>query len=248
MASARAQAASRRSVAVAAPEAHDPEARAEALLGVGPATPGSPPRARPWRVRSAPPQATSRPASTRMAAVGLGHVLGRRSCGAPLARCAGWLATRRPRWKTSTARGRDPDVDALADELIGHAVVVAVDLDVVVDVDRGLLPGRVLVGRRGQRSQRRPVELPRTARAGDPASFLNGRSLSHASRSRDRGVRLGEAEERAVAQRGEDPALGDQDAGLDLRLVPGLARPGRDDRARRSGRPSPRRSRLRSGS
>jgi len=37
-------------------------------------------------------------------------------------------------------------IDLLFDELIGDAVVVAVDLDVVVDVDPGLLPVCIFIG------------------------------------------------------------------------------------------------------
>jgi hypothetical protein len=42
---------------------------------------------------------------------------------------------------------------------------MALDLDVVVDVDLGHLPGGVLVGPSRERSQRRPVELPKLAQA-----------------------------------------------------------------------------------
>jgi hypothetical protein len=60
--------------------------------------------------------------------------------------------------------GRGADVGALPDELIGDAVVVAPPLDVVVDVDLRLLPGRVLVRALRERLQRRPVELRKEAR------------------------------------------------------------------------------------
>ena len=43
-------------------------------------------------------------------------------------------------------RSADPDVGPFADEGIRDAVVVAVDLDVVVDADLGPLPGGELVG------------------------------------------------------------------------------------------------------
>ena len=49
--------------------------------------------------------------------------------------------------------------DLLAQEPVGHRVVMAVDLDVVVEPDGALLPLRVFVGRRGQRLQRRALEL-----------------------------------------------------------------------------------------
>ena len=43
-------------------------------------------------------------------------------------------------------------------------------------------------------------------------------------------VQLGEAEEAAIAQAGQDPALDDLDADFDFRLVPRFARPRRHDR------------------
>ena len=48
--------------------------------------------------------------------------------------------------------GGKPDLEFLALQLMGHAVVVIVDIDVVVDVDGGDLPLGVFVGflRQGQ--------------------------------------------------------------------------------------------------
>jgi hypothetical protein len=51
------------------------------------------------------------------------------------------------------------DVDLFVDEGVGDAVVVFFELDVVVDVDAGLLPDRKFVGLFGQRLQGRPVQL-----------------------------------------------------------------------------------------
>ena len=55
--------------------------------------------------------------------------------------------------------GAQAHLHPLADQLVGDAVAVAVDLDVVVDVDGGHLPGGELVGLRRQRPQRRSVDL-----------------------------------------------------------------------------------------
>jgi hypothetical protein len=80
-------------------------------------------------------------------------VVWRRSGG--LRRCA---ATRWLSWKISIVLSvARPDL--LAQEPVGHRVVVAVDLDVVVEPDGALLPLRIFVGRRGQRLQRRALEL-----------------------------------------------------------------------------------------
>jgi hypothetical protein len=118
-------------------------------------------------------------------------------------------------------RGRDADVAPLADELIGHAVPVAVDLDVVVDVDRGGLPDRVLVGLRGQGPQGRPIELGEQAETA-PRQLPKRARVEPREPLTDRLVRLRDREERAVAQGGEDPALDDQHALLRLRLVVSL--------------------------
>jgi hypothetical protein len=53
----------------------------------------------------------------------------------------------------------DPRPDLLAQEPVGHRIVVAVDLDMVVEPDRALLPLRVDVRGAGQRLQRRPLEV-----------------------------------------------------------------------------------------
>ena len=50
-------------------------------------------------------------------------------------------------------------LDDLTGQLVGNGVVVALDLDVVVDVDLGPAPGGELVALRGQGSQGRLVEL-----------------------------------------------------------------------------------------
>ena len=62
----------------------------------------------------------------------------------------------------------DPDLGPLADELVWDAVVVAVDLEVVVDADLGPLPGSELVGPGRQRLQCRPVDRVEDAA---PAAF-----------------------------------------------------------------------------
>jgi hypothetical protein len=64
--------------------------------------------------------------------------------------------------------GAQPDLDLLAHELVGHAVVVAQDLDVVVDRDPRPAPLGEVVRHRRQRLHRRALqpleELPARAR------------------------------------------------------------------------------------
>src|SRR5437762_430537 len=122
------------------------------------------------------------------------------------------------------------DVDALADQRVGDTVVVMVELDVVVDVDAdvGLPRGDVEAARR-QWPQRGTIEIlpERAARAVE----LRERPIVEPVEPRaDRLVRLAEAEEALVAERGEHPALDLLDRVLDFRLVAWPPHAGRDDR------------------
>src|SRR5947209_467556 len=53
----------------------------------------------------------------------------------------------------------DPRVDPLADQLVGHRVVMPVHLDVVVNIDLGGGPGGELIARWPQRAHRRAIAL-----------------------------------------------------------------------------------------
>ena len=117
--------------------------------------------------------------------------------------------------------GAHPDIELLAHQLVGHAVIVVVDLDVVVDVDSRLLPLRVSEALPGQRSQSRPLETleQRSARAWQ----LTERPIvQRTEKLPDRLVELGEREKLPVPQPRQDPSLHELHARLDLGLVPGL--------------------------
>ena len=123
-------------------------------------------------------------------------------------------------------------VDVLVHERVGDGVVVAVELDVVVDVDaRADLPVAVDEGLGGERPQRGLVQpLEELAAAGAVEPHRAGVEIRE--QLGDPGVEGGEGEEGLVAEAGEDPPLGDLDGDFDLRLVPGLRRPrGQDDGA-----------------
>src|SRR5579864_7608585 len=125
--------------------------------------------------------------------------------------------------------GAHPDIELLAHQLVGHAVVVAVDLDVVVDVDPRLLPLRVSEALPGQRSQSRPLETleERPARAWQLAE---GPVVQRDEKLPDRLVDLGEREKLPVPQPSQDPSLHELHARLDLGFVSGLAHPRRHHR------------------
>ncbi len=125
-------------------------------------------------------------------------------------------------------RRAEARLEQFTDQLVGHAVVVLGDLDVVVDRDPARLPLGQLVALRRQGLQGRPIELlVELAAAG--AEALHRPAVELTQLLPDRLVELDEAEKRLIAQGGQDPALGHQDGGLHLRLVAGLAHPGRDD-------------------
>jgi len=120
------------------------------------------------------------------------------------------------------------DLAVLTGELIGNAVVMAVDLEVVIDADLRHLPGGELVESIRKRLQRRPVQALEQA-ATASRQLLEGAVIEPGESFGDDRIRLGDREEGEVADAGQDPALGHQHPGLDLGLVSGLARAGGDD-------------------
>ena len=87
-----------------------------------------------------------------------------------------------------------------------HAVIVALEVDVIVDVDAGRGPLMELVALLRQRSQGRSVQLLK--QAGAPARALAKRPLIKLDEQLPDGlVEFGEAEELPMPQRGHDPAL-----------------------------------------
>ena len=97
-----------------------------------------------------------------------------------------------------------------------------VDLDVVIDPDAALLPFGVHVGLDRQRFEHRPVDIIEqhaSARAQMPRHTL----VECCDAVADRVVQLGDREEPAIAQLGDDPARGQQHGHLDLGFVARLA-------------------------
>jgi hypothetical protein len=177
---------------VAARQADDPQARAEALLGVRPAGehgPGG--RGSLGADRLGPPE-DARRAPVAVAPVGIGHVGPLRRVmaadrAAPMRGDAAALV------KDLDDGRRRPDVDASAVQRVWDTVVVAAELDVVVDVHaRVHLPLRDLEALGGQRLERGPVEFPperpaRAVEAGERAVVEPGEALA------DGGIPLGVA-------------------------------------------------------
>ena len=138
-------------------------------------------------------------------------------------------------------QGRVAHVQLLMHQGVGSAVIVALDLDVVIDVDARFLPfgERVAVG--WQAAQRRPVERlePGAAAA---LELAKSAGIEPVQQFRDRGVQIGQVEERAFAQDGQDPPFHQKHTRLGLRLVPGFAHARRNDSDAGNEPPSPDRS------
>jgi hypothetical protein len=86
----------------------------------------------------------------------------------------------------------------LADQGMGDGVIVTLDFDVIVEMDLGLLPGRVFVALHRQRPQHRFLDrledtLPTAV------ALLEGLGIQLDNERTDRIVERGQAEERHVA-------------------------------------------------
>ena len=114
--------------------------------------------------------------------------------------------------------GGQAHVELAPGQSVRDGVVVPVDLDVVVDVDPDLLPLGEHVALGGQRAKRRTVELLKQ-RAPRSRELAERAFVEPFQQPGDGGVELGQREERAVAKRGQDPALDDLHGHLHLRLV-----------------------------
>ena len=123
--------------------------------------------------------------------------------------------------------GGHPQVEALADELVGDGVELLVrSLDVVVDADGDLLPLGELIGVLGKGPKRRALELAeQVLPRGHLAAKGPGVQLVHLGR--DRLVQLGEREEPSVAKRRQHPPLDREHTCLGGRLVTRPAHPRR---------------------
>ena len=109
-------------------------------------------------------------------------------------------------------------------------VIVAVDLDVVVDVDARLAPVGV---DEALAPAAAAAPADRTARRASrreaPAVALHRPGIESREQLGDPGVQRGQGEEGLVPQPRENPAFGDLHGDFDLRFVAGFRRARRDD-------------------
>jgi hypothetical protein len=120
-------------------------------------------------------------------------------------------------------------VDVLVQERVGDGVVMAVELDVIVDVDAGAdLPVAVDEGLGRQRAERGLIEpLEELAAAGAVEPHRPGVEIGE--QLGDPRVERGEGEEGLVPEAREDPPLGDLDRDFDFRFIPRFRWAGRQD-------------------
>lgn len=121
--------------------------------------------------------------------------------------------------------GRQADIDLLPGEAVGHRVVMADHLDVIVDADPRHLPFGKLVAHRRQRSQGGPVQFGEGGLAA-ARQLLEGPGVEPQHEFGDGPVDLVQAEETLVTQPRQHPAFDQEHAAFDLGLVLRPARPG----------------------
>jgi len=121
-------------------------------------------------------------------------------------------------------------IQAGADQPVRHAVVVAFEFDVVVDVDLDALPAADDVPGGGQGLQGRGVQL---VKGTAPAAWqlLEWTMVEVDQQSGNGVIEFAQAEELAVAQARQDPAFDQEHGTFDLGLVPGVRRTGGQQRA-----------------
>ena len=113
-------------------------------------------------------------------------------------------------------------VDLLADQGVRHGVKEAGGLDVVVEIDPGEPPLGILVVVARQRSQGWPLDALEELAPADPET-AHDVGIHALHRAGDRGVALGEREERLPSQPAEDVGLGEAHPCLDLGFVARLS-------------------------
>ena len=113
-------------------------------------------------------------------------------------------------------------------ELVRDTIVVAVDLDMVIDVDPCPLPFGIFVGLQRKGFEGRLVERIEEGFSRG-VEFLELAVIELFQGLEDGLVELVDAEEVVVSESGQDPALSHEDGGFHFSFVPGTPHPGRDD-------------------
>ncbi len=123
--------------------------------------------------------------------------------------------------------GGEAHLDLLAHELVRHAVAVAVDLDMVVDVHASLCPLGKLVGGCRKRLKGGLIDALEEL-APTLSDFLHGTAVELEEFVFDGSIQLSDGEKCVVPQSGQNPPLGHLHAGFHLGFVPGREGAGGD--------------------
>ena len=106
---------------------------------------------------------------------------------------------------------------------------MAMDLDVIVDMDSCLFPLGVFVRFDGQGAQGRFIQLLKQRARPGARQFLEGPVVERLEQRTDSTVQLGQGEALTPAQGGKNPALHHLYRDLGFRFVTGTAHPRRDN-------------------
>ena len=124
---------------------------------------------------------------------------------------------------------RDPGLDLLMHEVVGDAVVMLGDLDMIIEVHPATLPLGILVRFIRQWRECRTIELvEQFAPASSPAPQWTIVQIDE--KRADRLVESGEREEAAIAQTRQNPSTDDLDADFHFGFIPRTIRSCRDNR------------------
>ena len=124
---------------------------------------------------------------------------------------------------------REAHLELVFGEAVGNAVVMIFDLDMIIEPGAPHPPLGVNVRLRGQRLERRPVQLLEELLAGDAEPAQRAAPVDIGKHLPDGLVQLRQAVKDAVAQAAQEIALDNQNAGFHLGLVARLARPRRQN-------------------
>ena len=103
--------------------------------------------------------------------------------------------------------GGHTDIDVVFYKLKGHAVKVAINLDMIIDIHLGLFPFGIFKGASGKPFEGWPVQVFKQGPAGG-VEFVKLAPVELDQLCSDGLVEFGQAEELVVSQSGQDPALG----------------------------------------
>lgn len=163
-----------------------------------------------------------------MLAMALGHVLGLRAVSAFVQRAQ---VAGHPLVGVEALDGarRQAHLQLFFHQLIGHRVVMPIDLDVVVDMHPRLLPLGIDVRLLRQRAQRWPIQ-GLEGRVPGARQLAKRSAVEPLQQHADGAVELSKGEELPIPQRGEDPAFNHLHADLGLGLVTWFTCPRRHHR------------------